>query len=256
MTFRFKLLLSCILLQAGLSTSFADEKRVMPKDSSYFKTGFYGGAMVGYATDKLFNSNYYDGTPNGGITQEGIKVNPTSNTFTGDLVFGGRILLNNGFMPGFDITFSSIRSTWEMDFPYNDYVGNGGLPLHVKVQKLYTITPALILGKIFKEKYYIFTKLGLSISRLKTEVMTRDQFQSKHGQSEYLLGLNATVGLEYALCNNWSVVGLISYETSRASEYSSRGHQPYTGGYYTKDINYNKIRTTTYTQKIGVIYKF
>ena len=256
-SFQRPLFVGFISITSIISMAQAQDKHYSGHPTPYYKTGFYGGAALGYATDKLHDTFYYDNIASGG-TQQSITLNPTSHSVTGDLVIGGRILLNNGFMPGFDVTVSTIRSKWDIDFPFRDFTSLGDPALHVKVEKSYTVTPALVLGAVLKEKYYLFTKLGVSIDRVKTTITDPQAGGGKNSQSEFLLGFSANVGLEYAFNDQWSIMGMVGYEITRDSEYESRSYQPVINGLSRvgRDIASHKIHTQTYTQKIGVIYKF
>ncbi|HBN22662.1 MAG TPA: hypothetical protein DD412_05435 [Holosporales bacterium] len=214
------------------------------KGEDYFKTGFVAGASLGYSrmktdtTKNTFLANGFDDLSKRTASRNGILGH----------VFGGyRYLTSAGFAIGFNLGFA---------LDSNETKGNdrlNGVNTVVKLNRKYQVIPAIFVGQKVSDQWMIFTELAAPISRFKLSNSATEVDTDVHSTKQYTkVGFAPTIGAEYAMNSNLSVIGTLGYEffgTKKADLGDLIEGQPVTE-------NHVKVRPHYFTAKVGVLYKF
>lgn len=213
---------------------------------SLFATGFYGGAMVGWSHMRAKLKNQFVLTEPADFAQNTtLRKSKSSDSVVGELFLGGRYLFCDDLTAGLevagDLDNHSEKNTFEHDLAR----------FQVKFKHRFTLIPSLVVGKVFACNVHGFIKLGVGISRFKTDLFNLDdQTSFKKNKTKY--GFVPAVGLEYAVNHCISVLGTVSYEKYQQikSNFSNVVLGP---EFITSDTA--KVRPRFMATKLGVLIK-
>jgi len=214
------------------------------KSEDYFKTGFVAGASVGYSrmktdtTKNTFLANGFDDLS---------KRTNSSNGILGHIFGGYRYVTNGGFAVGFNLGFALDSNETKGQDRLN------AINTTVKLNRKYQVIPAIFVGQKVSNQWMIFTELAASISRFELSSSATEVGTDVHSTKQYTkIGFAPTIGAEYAMNRNLSVIGTLGYEffeTKKADLGDLIEDVPVTE-------NHVKVRPHYFTAKIGVLYKF
>ena len=175
-----------------------------------FKSGMYTGLLFGYSNLHASNKE----TVNVGIQPTETKtVTANQAGLVGNLLIGYRELFKNNFLLGGELGISLDNS----QMVQKNILGNNIHSSYTKLGSVYKFVPALVLGGKFSDKWLGFVKMGPSISQFKVNhSITQVGFSPLPGAINKFrttkVGFMAAVGAEYAVDEDVSTVGIVSYE--------------------------------------------
>jgi len=181
---------------------------------SNFRSGFLAGAHVGVSNGSgTFNSNF--DTNQGLIGQAQVSGKARKTSALLGILGGYRHIFHDGLTAGFDIS-GNVYANNELSTQLRHVVPVGlAFPFRNKLTRRYSVIPAISAGKIFCGRWHATLGLGVAISGFKQEVTNLSPVGGvikSASASTTKLGFVPSLGVEYAMTQNISVVGKISYE--------------------------------------------
>lgn len=221
---------------------------------SNFRSGFLAGAHVGISNGSgTFNSNF--DTNQLGQAQASGKARKTSALF--GILGGYRHIFHDGLTAGFDIS-GDVYTNNELNTQIRNVIPLGvGFPFRNKLTRRYSIIPTINAGKIFCGRWHATLGLGVAISGFKQEITNLSPVGGvikSAAASTTKIGFVPSLGVEYAMTQNISVVGKISYEIYGKinKKFGDQLTSPLLpGSSYTSSISPRYLNL-----KIGAIYRF
>ena len=190
--------------------------------ASNLKTGYYVGlnGSYSYANHSCLGDLDIVGNDNLTVKPESQKENQKKTILTLGMSGGYRHIYSNGFVMGFNADFAIDRGSVRTIAKYDDIAVSGlphfSLRVETRVSKVFQVSPALIFGKVINNKCMLFTELGVNISKFNLEsrriLGVVGNFSDKTAPSTTSIGYKGGLGIEYAVNNRMSVVGMASYE--------------------------------------------
>jgi opacity protein-like surface antigen len=213
--------------------------------SNFYKSGFLAGGHVGAG----FGSGKFTGTfstPNPTITGSG-SARKTSPLF--GVLAAYRHISPDGFAYGLGLEFNFYGSN-EISKQIPLVAFGQTFNFNNRLKRNYSVTPALTLGKVFCGRFYAGLGLGMPITRFK---------QSYNGgvvpiagqSSQTKVGFSPSIALEYALTNNVSLTGNVSYETYGRLNKTFATPAVAAGATYITSVKPSYVNV-----KIGATYRF
>lgn len=230
-----------------LSLSLTGMAASLATGSSLFKSGVYTGLTLGYS---YMNAGVQESLSLPALLggDSSSKGRGTRHGTLGELTLGYHHIFENDFLMGFEVGVAKdnhvIRRNSEL----------GGLLSNIKLQRSFQITPALVMGKVFSEKWLGFAKLGVSFSRFKVRhsigMSGVPEFMDTGVKTER--GLSITLGIEYALTTHMSTVGMVTYEYfNKIKKELMQLPAPFIPSSNT--LSFKPYYVTT---KVGIVYRF
>lgn len=172
---------------------------VPPCNDLYYKPcNFYAGGQAGWLN---MRGKFRDFLSSTGFGDKGLKTN---NGVIGELLFGYRYFWFSGINLGLELA-ANLEST------HLKKIVNPGILWAVKFEREYSIVPAIMVGRVFECQWNFFAKVGLGISRFETKVAVLATGNNFHSHKTEL-GVVPSMGMEYAINRELSVIGTLTYE--------------------------------------------
>ena len=220
-----------------------------------FKSGAAIGMSIGYSHLSAKTKENVLITPNPHIVfgyggNSSFKKTHTSNGFVADVFAGYRFKLTSNFLVGFDISFSKETNTLKQ---------NNLIPLFdqestTELHRQFSIIPALTAGYTFADKWMLYAKLGLSISRFSLENKNLGAVAISTPEKTFTkLGVKETLGIEYAVTEKAALFSEVSFEQIQSKKV--RLTNPTVTPAFTHQSHDVKVKPRYITAKIGVLYK-
>lgn len=244
-----KNLLSCLMAAAAVTTAHASE--------AHFKTGVYVGLAEGTSIGRpQFDMNYIPDPIFGGSVQQ-ASIKKTRASFFGEISMGGRYLYENGFFPGFEVGISVGSQNFHHDFNYNDPLilpAPSDYSVKASLKNKFSITPSLVFGWVFAKQFNAFAKLGVNIARYKLGVANSFQPYPSMSKEKTLISFAPQLGLEYSFSRHISLFASLGATIGGNVKLDKEGFFDI-GGVFNDHLKLTG-RNTTFTQKIGLLFKF
>ncbi|MGN6670299.1 MAG: hypothetical protein ACTHJ4_02005 [Candidatus Nucleicultricaceae bacterium] len=253
-----KTLLSCLIAATTVTTAHASE--------AHFKTGVYVGLAEGTSIGRpQFDTNYtpdstVTGNPLSGTPQHG-SIKKTRASFFGEITFGGRYLYENGFFPGFEVGISVGSQNFNHDFHFNEpdpfYLpAPGDYLVKASLKNKFSVTPSLVFGWVFAKQFNAFAKLGVNIARYKLDVagLNYDPVFHSGSKEKTVISFAPQIGLEYSFSRHVSLFASLGAHIGGNVNLDKPGF--FDLGVVFNDHLKLTGRNTTFTQKVGLLFKF
>jgi len=217
-----------------------------PDAIPFFKTGFYGGAQLGY---EYMNTKLKSRFDNGsGATYRHSGTEETSGLLA-EVYAGGRYLYSNCMMLGLELggVFNTNAAKKTLSYP------NEPASFKLRSKRLYGIIPSFVVGKVFQERFMVYGKAGIAISGFESEITDRSA-NRKFSKDKTLVGFAPSIGLEYAVTTSASARFELGGEFYGSS--SKTAPINITNGNITR-IGSDKFeaKSNMFTAKVGVVVK-
>ncbi len=228
-------------------------------NNAFFKSGFVAGAAIGYSKmggkiKNESNEQAFNPAPLSNVTNF-TNSNINSSSLIGSLFAGYRHITESGFVLGCNLGLSVDGNSKKISGKNNNTTFN------TKLTRQFQITPAFLIGKTLAERWMIFTELGLSISRFKLKSTSTDTRPAPNAtihtnKSFTRVGFAPAIGTEYAINQNLAVMGKLTYEYFGNMKKNIGNTDVTPGAIQFKTDNNVHVRTSYFTAKVGVLYKF
>ena len=217
-------------------------------ESSFYKSGFYTGALLGYS---WMNSTIKENVYIPAFNNDTGKGHKSDSGFVGDLILGYRHFFENKLLLGLELGFSLDNN----EVNENTYLVGDFYWSETKYKAPFKFTPAIVFGNQFTQKLLGFVKLGVSIARFKGshELYNGNASEGSESFKATRNGLMAAIGAEYALTDQISTLGIISYQKFSTIRMSFQ--DPSNGG-VPLSANTTSLNPEYVTAKVGVVYRF
>ncbi len=167
-----------------------------PDAIPFYKTGFYGGAQLGYEYMHTKLKAHFD---NGsGVTYRRSGTEETSGLLA-EVYAGYRYLYSNCMMLGFELggVFNTNAARERLNYP------NEPANFKLRSKRLFGIIPSVVVGKVFQERFMVYGKAGLAISGFESKIEHTNTNQ-QYTKDKTLVGFAPSLGLEYAVTTSAS----------------------------------------------------
>jgi opacity protein-like surface antigen len=214
-----------------------------------YKTGFLAGAHVGIANGSgTFNTTYTTNVPGSTPLNGNGRASKTSALFG---IFGGyRHLFHEGFTLGFDISGDVFTSN---ELKKRLTYSNGIFTFEHKLSRRYSVIPSINLGKIFCGRWHAALGLGLGIARFQHK-LNAITLGPNLTSSQTKVGFVPSVAVEYAVNQNVSVIGKVSYEIYNKvkKDFGAAASAPF----FPRSTFVSSISPRYLTLSLGASYRF
>lgn len=227
-----------------------------------FRSGYVLGANAG-ASYKRFK-----GTENLNFTVAATniagKTSRSGHTWSPMFEINGgyRHAFQNNWLVGGELAVAVDRNRMSSKNKINSRAADGSETSQssVSLRENYSVTPAFMVGRVICEKTMVFAKLGLAVSNQTLKVENKEAggrpTVSKDKKTKFRYGITPTIGAEYALNNNWSATGAVSYTYFGKKSTNLKGAVA-AAGIVTENLKHKiSVRPSTVTLKAGVLYRF
>jgi hypothetical protein len=219
-----------------LTTSLIALTSAKEAQADAWKSGFYVGAQGGYQHMKSKNQMEYDD----GINIENFKKSASSNGGYGGLQFGYR-----HFFP--KKIFTSLNLAGGINSNKTKAIADdsSGTDVLNKLERQYTFSPSIQVGKAFTENMLGFLQFSFPISRMK---LTANDGYEQVSKRMTQIGFAPGVGIEKKITQQISTSILAAYEFGVTREQNL---------FFTDERrNSNKIRVRAASLLVGINYNF
>lgn len=217
---------------------------------NHYQTGFVAGGSIGYTA--MRNNVSKDGfvaLPN---FLGASKNTENAKGFLFSLDTGYRYLFAKDWLVALNLSvskdFAKTKKTDVLVRTHNTTV---------ETSRLFHVTPSLMIGKIFSERWMVFADFGLSISRFKLKGSTAGAaplVAQKISKIFTKVGFAPAIGLEYSVNQNLAVTTKFTYEYFGATQ---KEMGPMVDPAVIAGTKYKtKVKPSYFTGKIGLMYKF
>lgn len=238
---------AAVLASTVSSSAFAEG------NTSSFHNGAYIGANVGLSY-KHMSGHEKESFDFGGLLTGKASRSPHHYSPMGEILGGYRHFFNNNFMLGGELAASLDPKALRSKRKALTAVTSSSASLKQK----FALTPQVVVGRTFAQKWMAFAKLGMAIARYDVKVKNFDptgavNFSNSHAHKT-LLGFAPSIGVEYALNQKVSLNGTLSYVHFGKLSKNLKGNVISAP---TTDLTHKiRVRPSTLTAKVGVTYNF
>lgn len=187
---------------------------VLASDASYFRSGPYVGASVGYS--RLNSKGTESVLSVVANTDSSVSNNKSDNSMAADAFVGYRYFFNNGLFTGLDVALSWDANEIQHNFVHKARNNADAFDSDSKLTTKYKVIPGFVFGTKIKDRYLAFIKLGVSIASFKVKEefrVTNTTAKNSFSFTKRKTGFYGLIGGEYALTDQVSTQASVSYES-------------------------------------------